>query len=113
MEEAEPHGQGKATNMPRGSHGVKGQLKGSWGLHCCPPGQTECQGRVLRWVPSGKAETGEEGGGLAAAALAGCAERKELAGSQGSWPVAGGSAWRLRYKGPGQRRGGWKAGSPG
>lgn len=81
MEEVEPHGQGKTTHVPRGSHGVKGELEGAWGLRCCPPGQTGCQGRVLRWVPSGKAETGEEGGGLAAAALAGCANAR-------SWQAA-------------------------
>lgn len=83
MEEVEPHDQGKATHVPRGSHGVKGELEGAWGLRCCPPGQTGCQGRVLRWVPSGKAETGEEGGGLAAAALAGCARSWQAAREAG------------------------------
>lgn len=78
--------QGKAASMPGGSHRVKESWMEPQGFSA---GQTECQGRVPWWVPSGKAEPGAEGGVPgAAAALAGWLGCKELAGSQGTWPAA-------------------------
>lgn len=75
--------QGKAANMPRGSHGVKESWMEPQGFTA---GQTECQGRGLWWVPSGKAEPEEEGGAPSAAAalpaLAGCPGRVQGAGRQ-------------------------------
>lgn len=50
--------QGEAANMPRGSHRAKENWMGPQGF---TDGQTECQGRVLWWVPSGKAEPAEGG----------------------------------------------------
>lgn len=77
--------QGKAASMPGGSHRVKESWMEPRGFTA---GQTECEDRVLWWVPSGKAELGAEGGvsAAAAAALASCPGYKELAGSQGIWP---------------------------
>lgn len=97
---------GRPPTCPE-AHTVKGELDGAWGStsvllvrqnpragSCCGCPQAKLQQERRRrsgWQAMLSASSWQ-------------------AGSQGGWPVAGGRAWRLRYHGPGQRRGRWKQG---